>query len=112
MNQRKNKIELEVDQTLAVFGQTEGLKAGPWFAERVRARLTGRSEARGSAGWYGLLGLRPALVALMIALNVVTAVAALQRSETNASVRESYVESFASEYAYSSTDMLFELNEP
>jgi len=112
MDQRRNRIEHEVEQTLAAFHRTEPLKASPWFAARVRARLTGSSSPQASLGWFGLLRLGPALLGLIVLLNVATAVVAFQKSGHDAAVRQTYVQSFAWEYAYTTTDMLFELTEP
>ena len=111
MSGRKEKIEYEVEQTLAAFTQGERLTASPWFAARVRNRLNALGEAPAPMGRFVFGTLRPALLALIVTLNLVTAVVAVQRSEQSAETRREYVSSFASEYAYTTPDTLF-LDEP
>lgn len=107
MSSRQEKIEHEVEQTLAAFNQAQRLSASPWFATRVQNRLQAIPEARPGMGLFAIRGLRPALLALIVMLNLVTAVVAVQRSEQYQETRQEYVASFASEYAFTTTDTLF-----
>lgn len=112
MNPRNHRIEAEIEKTLAAFDPSKRLKASPWFAHRVKTRLTAVQNPPASMEWFAFRRLRPALLALIVLLNLVTAVVAIQRSEYDATTRETYIESFASEYAYSTPDLLFNLDEP
>jgi hypothetical protein len=112
MNQRNHRIEQEIEQTLATFDACTRLRASPWFAHRVKARLTALRDDRAPAGMVAFARLRPALIALIVLLNLATAVVAVQRSQRDASARQIYIQSFASEYAFTTTEMLFDLDEP
>ncbi len=112
MNPRNHRIEEEIERTLTAFDPSTRLKASPWFAHRVKTRLTDVQDTQAPMGWFAFRRLRPALLALIVLLNLVTAVVAIQRSEYDATTRETYVESFASEYAYSTPDVLSSLDEP
>ena len=112
MSSRNERIDQEVQKTLNAFSQVKRLTASPWFAERVRARLHAQApESPAKVGSFLLHMLRPALLSLIVLLNVVTAVVALQRSVQSSEARETYVNVFASEYAYTTNDLLFTLDE-
>lgn len=112
MTQRDHRIEHEIERTLTAFDSSTRLKASPWFAHRVRTRVAAAQDSQAPLRWFALPRLRPALLALIVLLNLVTAVVAIQRSEHDAATRVTYIESFASEYAYTTNDMLFDLDEP
>ena len=113
MTDRKQRIEQEVERTLDALGQAPRLTASPWFATRVQNRLNTDTApaARPTAG-FGLWGLlRPALLTVIIALNVFSALFAIQRSDRATEARDYYVSGFASEYAYTNTDAFFALDD-
>lgn len=112
MSSRKEKIELEVQKTLDSFSQADRLTPGPWFASKIQSRLDATDPAPSRLGESLVFRLlRPALLTLIVLLNLVTAVAAFRRSEQNSETREAYVSVFASEYAYTTDDMLYTLDE-
>ncbi|MFC1764570.1 hypothetical protein ACFL6U_21195 [Planctomycetota bacterium] len=113
MENRQQKIEHEVNQTLNAFDQAPHLQAGPWFARRVRKRLDSDEAAiplNVGDAWH-LGWLRPALLVLIVTLNLVTAVVAFQRSDDVSEARETYVNSLASDYAYKISDTYFTLED-
>ena len=108
---RKQKIEQEVEKTLQCFDQIDKIEPSPWFSTRLQARirsLEDRTE-RPVLPLFTLKVLKPALLALIVFLNLVTMFVVFQRE--SASTRKSeLISSFASEYAYTSTNEILSLD--
>ena len=96
---KKQKIEQEVQRTLESFDQAERLKSNPFFYTRLKAQIDNLStEKRKLRGWGSVWGvLKPALLFLIIALNIVTATLFLKNRSHNYSNREQLLDAFAQE---------------
>jgi len=102
---RKQKIEREVEETFRCFDQIERVKPSLWFSTRLESRIRslGTRTERPVLPLFTIKVLKPAFLALIVVLNLVTIFMVLQ--QVSASVRSSeLISSFASEYAYTSTD--------
>lgn len=96
---KKKKIEQEVQKTLEGFDQAERLKSNPFFYTRLRARIE-QSDAKQMQpkGWeFAWRVLKPALLFLIIALNIFTATQFLKNQNNEPSSREQLLNSFAQE---------------
>ena len=98
----KEQIEQEVMKTLQCFEQRESIECNPFFATRVLARIRSLEEeqrARSLRKVFSLGYLRPALLALIVVLNIASAIIVFRGSQTQTNVREQYLTAFADEYA-------------
>ncbi|OGN89175.1 MAG: hypothetical protein A2Z74_01230 [Chloroflexi bacterium RBG_13_46_9] len=72
---RKEKIEQEVQKTFESFDQVERLKSNPFFYARLKTRIDDLySKKKKIRGWeFARRVLKPALLLLIIALNIFSA---------------------------------------
>jgi len=96
---KKEKIEQEVQKTLESFDQAEQLKSNPFFYTRLKARIDDLStQKRKIRGWEFAWGiLKPALLFLIIVLNIFTATLFLKNRNSEYSSREQLLDAFAQE---------------
>jgi len=80
-NDRYRHLQEEVEKTLDVFDCMERLEAGPYFYQRVKARLNSRQadKLRWFPGPVSQRFLKPALLVLLMVVNIVTALYFLTR---------------------------------
>ena len=98
----KEQIEQEVMKTLQCFEQRESIECNPFFSTRVLARIRSLEEEqrmRSLRKVFSLGYLRPALLALIVVLNITSAIIVFRGTQTQTNVREQYLTAFADEYA-------------
>ena len=93
---REPDIEQQIHETLAEFDSPVRIKADPYFTTRMLARIREEADPAFQFRW------RHALLGIMVAVNIITAVFVLQRRSHTESNREAYVDAFATEYTLSS----------
>jgi hypothetical protein len=78
--EKRDRIEGEVDRVLGLFDTLEDVAAGPFFYTRLQARIgSARNPTPSLIERLALgRGLAPALLALVVVLNLLTAVAVLR----------------------------------
>jgi len=102
---KKEKIEQEVQKTLEGFDQAERLKSNPFFYTRLKARIDDlHPQKQKIRGWELAWGiLKPALLFLIIALNIFTATLFLKNRNNEYSSREQLLNAFAQELTLDSS---------
>jgi len=102
---KKEKIEQAVQKTLDSFDQAERLKSNPFFYTRLKARIEELDAQRMQPkGWEIARGVvKPALLLLIIALNIFTATLFFKNRNNESSSREQLLNSFAQELALDSS---------
>ncbi|NQV31071.1 MAG: hypothetical protein HQ515_00165 [Phycisphaeraceae bacterium] len=108
MNDRQKHIQKHVDDTMALLEQQAPIKAGPWFQSHVQNKLRRLSEPTASKWSWGTALLRPAILLVVVALNLTTVFAALTPSTDTEDARETYLNTMASEYRLSVSSELLE----
>ena len=101
--EHEQKIVREVKKTLELLEQTERLKPNPFFFTRVQARI---QEKKKEPAWQGLPGiLKPVLLAILLAMNIFTAVYFLSTNKvkTSSNVRSELKSEFAQEFRLQTT---------
>jgi hypothetical protein len=96
----KNRIGHEVEETLLCFGRDQAPAARRDFDARLRSRIRD-AESRRPLPFAPLLRrevLVPAVLAALIALNVVSAVVAPRRAASDAAVRQQAISALALEF--------------
>lgn len=111
MTNRKQQIQKHVDDAMALLEQQAPIKAGPWFQSHVRNKLQRLHEPTRSIGSWGTVLLRPAILLVVVALNLTTVFAALTPSTETEDARETYLNTLASEYQLSVSSELLEAYE-
>ena len=101
MNDQKEHIQKQIDETMALLGQQAPIKASPWFRHRTHNRLRMLGEASDPRGSWGGLLLRPGILTLVIILNLTTFFVAMNPSMETQDARETYLTTMASEYQLS-----------
>ncbi len=113
MTDRKTQIKQNVQKTLEaleVSGQTERIAPDPWFHQRVMAKIQSPpSSAPGTWSLFSLQILKPALLIVMVVLNLTFVIKAYQQNSQQ--VREDYVSHLVSDYGYANMDDMFTVNE-
>lgn len=97
----KKQIEQEVIKTLQCFEHRESIECNPFFSTRVLARIRSLEEekrARSLRKVFSLSYLRPALLILIVVLNIVSAIMIFRGSRDHMDVRGQYLTAFANEY--------------
>ncbi|GAB4376949.1 MAG: hypothetical protein Kow0042_23910 [Calditrichia bacterium] len=79
MMNKQEKIEQEINKTLAQFEKAEKLEPDPYFYTRLKARLAEKERRR--VGIPAIL--KPVLLTILLLLNVSTAVWYLESSATS-----------------------------
>jgi hypothetical protein len=97
---RRNRIECEVEKTLAVGDRQEPFAARPDFHARLQARIRNRQGVGrpGLAALFRRSVLVPAALALLLALNIATAVFLLGRPAADSAGRRKSLAVLAEEY--------------
>jgi len=104
---KNERIEIEVEKTLACLDEVERIEAGPHFLTRLLTRI--RDLERGPKALalpvfiYRLL--RPALLGLMIAINVILAVLMFDSGRSQAETRKDSISAMASYYGLQESDV-------
>ena len=108
----KEQIAQEVMKTLQCFDQRTPLESNPFFSTRVLARIRNLEEekrARSLRKVFSLGSLRPALLTLIVVLNVVSAIIVFRGSHNQTNIRDQYLTEFADEYAFNQNAYDFSL---
>ncbi len=90
---KQKRLRDEVDKTLGIMDQMEPLDAGPYFYTRLQAKLHSLEKEKKkwlphfleSAGLIYVKKLRPVMLALLIGINVISAVFFLVESKSTRS---------------------------
>ena len=110
MADRETDIRQNVQKTLDAFAQTERMKPDPWFHRRVMTKIQSLPSTSPSA-WslFSLQLLKPALLIVMVVLNLSFVIKAYQQN--NQQVHEDYVSYLVSDYGYANMDDMFTVND-
>jgi hypothetical protein len=108
MNDRQQRIQAQMDKTMALLEQPTAIKAGPWFRSHVHNKLRKLNDPTASQWSWGAILLRPTILVLIVALNLTAVFAALSPSSETPDARETYLTTMASEYQLSVSSELFE----
>ena len=111
MSDRQQQIKRHVDDTMALLERQAPIKAGPWFKSHVKNKLQRLNEPAQSKWSWGGVVLRPAILLVVVALNLTTVFAALTPSTETEDTRETYLNTLASEYQLSVSAELLETYE-
>ena len=110
MTDREEKIRQNVEQTLEAFATAEHVEPDPWFHRRVMAKIqSSPAPAPGRRPLFSLQLLKPALLIVMVVLNLTLVVKAYQQN--NQQVHEDYVSHLVSDYGYANMDDMFAVSE-
>jgi hypothetical protein len=103
---RKEHIEAEITRTLRCLDQMERVEGSPFFYARLQARMEKFYDR--PEHWYHSLfrrfSLRPALLVLMLALSIISAVAVFHRDEYRSGDRQAKIKAIAEEYSLGQSD--------
>jgi hypothetical protein len=108
----KDQIEQEVMKTLQCFEHREFIECNPFFSTRVLARIRHLAEekkARSLRKVFSPSYLLSALLVLILALNIVSAIIIFRGSSDQMDVRDQYLTAFADEYAFNQNEYDFSL---
>ncbi len=111
MNDRQQHIQTQVEETMALLEEPTPIEAGPWFRSHLHNRLKKLNDPTASYWSWGSILLRPAILVLIVALNLTTVFAALSPSSETPDARETYLNTMASEYQLSVSSEFFETYE-
>jgi hypothetical protein len=103
---KKDRIETEVEKTLACFNEAERLETDPHFSTRLMARirdLNSRTKTVAKPVFLYRL-LRPALLVLMIAINIIFSVLMFSSGRAQTEERKDAISSMASYYDFQKND--------
>ena len=91
MDKRK-PVREEVEKTMSLLDRMENLEAGPYFYTRVEARLRSKEieEKTKHPGIFVVRVLKPALLVLLLLVNLFSAVFFLSESKDTGLVEEKY----------------------
>ena len=89
---KEDRVREEVEKTMSLLDRMENLEAGPYFYTRVEAILRGREkeEKMKQPGIFGVKVLKPAFLALLLLVNLVSAVFFLTESKDAGLSEEKY----------------------
>ena len=112
---RKEHINEEVRKTLECFDTFEQIEPGPFFAARVQANINALERQKtGKTSFLTVGRLRPALIAVMLVLNLLSAatVMTLFRSKSEQTdSRTQYLAAVTEEYALNQNDYYLYLSQ-
>lgn len=99
----KESIDRQVEETLRRFDEIETIAGSPFFYTRLQARLEDRGTQKGGViPWIlSARALRPAFLALLIALNVVAGIRLFRESGHQSESREENLVVLAGAYSLS-----------
>jgi len=92
--QTRQRIDDEIERTLSSLDGLDDIDAGPYFFTRVQQRL---ADTQSAPGWG--LRIRPAYIALILLLNIVTISVTLVSDPGKTSIRTSEVAALAQQYS-------------
>ena len=90
----RDRIDDEVSRTLSSLDGFEDIDARPYFFTRVQQRL---ADMKAAPGWG--IRIRPAYIAIILLLNIVTISVTLTRDRSDSSARTSEVAALAQQYS-------------
>lgn len=112
MKRQNNTIHQQVEKTLALLDDTERVTAGPWFHARLRTKIDGLTrQTDRRVAWTGFGLLRPALLAVVVAVNLATVFMTFRQTEQSSAGRRDRQEAlsaFAVEYQFTGNTGLLE----
>ena len=112
MKRPNSTIAQQVEKTLALLDETDRVTAGPWFHTRLRTKIDALTpQTSHKPLWAGFGRLRPALLLLVIVLNLATVFMALrQTGQTSVwnEDRQNELSALATEYQYYSDSGLLD----
>jgi hypothetical protein len=102
----RERIEEEVEKTLRCLDEIEEIEPSPFFSARLQAGIRELEEEKVSflTRLFGVRGLRPALLGLMVVLNLVSAVLIWQRTHGRSTDRSQYLSALVEEYSLKGGD--------
>ncbi|HVP06208.1 MAG TPA: hypothetical protein VMS71_00090 [Candidatus Acidoferrum sp.] len=103
---QKGRVEEETERTLGVLDTLENIDVGPYFFERLKANFTSPGEPLAAGILSHVLGgrLTPALLAIVLVANILTAAMVLRTDRRSQSaLRNQNVEALADEYLLTGT---------
>jgi hypothetical protein len=105
---KKTRIAEEVEKTLQCFEDFEKIEPNPFFLTRLKARIRsfeGEKERVSHSEW-SIRGLRPALLCLLVVINIFSAILVFQGkdSQTETDTRSQSIAAFAEEYSLNQQD--------
>lgn len=71
---KQKRVQEEVEKTMSLLDRMENLEAGPYFYTRIEARLRSkeREEKTKLLGFLGARVLKPALLLLLLMINLIS----------------------------------------
>jgi hypothetical protein len=110
-----SEIEDEVNKTLECFDTFEQIEPNPFFAARVQANIEALERRKAEKKAPVRFGrLRPALVAVMLVLNIlsaVTAITVLRTKDTQEETRKRYLAAVIEEYSLNQNEYYLYLSQ-
>jgi cytochrome c-type biogenesis protein CcmH/NrfG len=105
MYKRKN-IEEQVEKTLECFKQVQSIEPNPFFYTRLEAEIESRQRQQNQSEnrLITLNVIWPVFLALIIAINIISAVILFQNGEYQLEDRKEYLAAFAEEYSFNQSD--------
>ncbi len=102
---RTNKqIEEEVKKTMDLLNEKESTEINPFFYTRVKAKLDEvENTSAVKEGSYFQLVLKPAFLAVIISLNIVSGYFLLKEEDQSYS-REDFINAFSEDYSITDSD--------
>lgn len=103
---KREKIQEEVEKTLRCLDEIEQIESSPYFHARLQARIRGMEEEKAPfiTRLFGVRGLRPALLGLVVILNLVSTALIWQRTRGRSTDRSQYLSALVEEYSLDSGD--------
>lgn len=98
---KESRIELEITQTLACLDKIKNIEAGPFFYNRLKAKIETPAESPVKQM------LRPAFLILLVIINLVTAIVIFQNSGGGPDNRRDALTSAAEEYSFNWDDYIY-----
>ncbi|OGL48648.1 MAG: hypothetical protein A2161_04440 [Candidatus Schekmanbacteria bacterium RBG_13_48_7] len=101
MNDRKQKIEENVERTLQLFNEIETIEPGPYFYAKLLSKIKNlQKKTRFSMrNFFQTVVLRPAFLVFLVILNIFSASFMFQETENQSQIREKYKIEMASEFS-------------
>jgi hypothetical protein len=97
------KFNTEIEKTLACLDNYQRIKVDSFFYTRLNARLAREQEPRLWHWFFDIPVLRPALMLLFVALNLLTLINMMQTKTENNAISSS-TEQFIEEYQLNETN--------
>ena len=104
---KNERIEIEVEKTLAFLDEAERIEAGPRFAVRLMTRLQNLESKTKAPAQQAFLfrWLRPALLGLMIAVNIAFSILMFHSGRSQTETRKDSLSAMASYYELQESDL-------